>query len=151
MEGISLSCVRRHLEHGRLSFAPPTLLKIHDAQASEKWKKFKAAWTNYALAMELDKKPQAVQVATLLTVVGKDEREVYSTFSNWDAEGDEAKLDPVLAKFKQYCRSRRNVLFSFTALIIASKKPGKRTNNIVRCCVRWRKIVNLALSHRMKS
>ena len=53
---------------------PPTPLEIHDAQASEKWKKFKASWTSYALALELDKKPQAVQVATLLTVVGKDAR-----------------------------------------------------------------------------
>ena len=44
-------------------------------------------------------------------VVGVDAREVYSTFSNWDAEGDEAKLDPVLAKFEQYCRPRRNVPF----------------------------------------
>ena len=90
---------------------PPTPLEIHDAQTSEKWKKFKAAWTNYALALELDGKSQAVQVATLLTVIGEDAREVYSTFSNWDAEGDEAKLDPVLAKFEQYCRPRRNVPF----------------------------------------
>ena len=44
-------------------------------------------------------------------MVGEDAREVYSTFSNWDAEGVQAKLDPVLAKFEQYCRPRRNVHF----------------------------------------
>ena len=48
---------------------PPAILEIHDPQASEKWKKFKRAWTNYALATELNKKPEAVQVATLLTVM----------------------------------------------------------------------------------
>ena len=44
-------------------------------------------------------------------VVDEDAREVYSTFSNWDAEGVQAKLDPVLAKFEQYCHPRRNVHF----------------------------------------
>ena len=51
---------------------PLAILEIHDPQASEKWKKFKRAWTNYALATELNKKPEAVQVATLLTVIGED-------------------------------------------------------------------------------
>ena len=104
---------------------PPTPLEIHDAQALEKWKKFKAAWTNYALAMELDKKHQAVQVATLLMVVGEDAREVYSTFSNWDAKGDEAKLDPVLTKFEQYCCPRRNVPFQRYCFNHRQQEAGK--------------------------
>lgn len=90
---------------------PPSPLEIHDAQAFEKWKKFKTAWTSYALALELDKKSQAVQVVTLLTVISEDACEVYSTFTEWDAEGDESKLVPVLAKFEQYCHPRNNVPF----------------------------------------
>ena len=43
---------------------PPPPLEIHDAQAAEKWKRFKSAWTNYSLATELNKKPEATQVAT---------------------------------------------------------------------------------------
>ena len=50
------------------SLAP---LEIHDVQASEK-QKFKIAWTSYALALGLDKKPQAVQVAMLLTIMGEN-------------------------------------------------------------------------------
>ena len=90
---------------------PPSPLEIHDTQAAEKWKKFKIAWISYALALELDKKPQAVQVATLLTVVGEDTREVYSTFTGWDAEGDDKKLEPVINKFEQYCCPRKNIPF----------------------------------------
>ena len=49
-------------------------------------------------------------MATLLTVIGEDAREVYSTFT-WDAEGDGTKIDPVLTKFQQYCQPRRNIPF----------------------------------------
>ena len=60
---------------------PPAPLEIHDSNAAEKWKRFLLAWTNYALATELNKKSGAVQVATLLTVIGEDARELYSTFT----------------------------------------------------------------------
>ena len=60
----------------------PPSLEIHDSNAAYKWRKFLAAWEKYALATELGGggKPQPVQVATLLTVIGEDGREVYSTF-----------------------------------------------------------------------
>ena len=54
----------------------PAPLEIHDSNAADKWRKFLAAWENYALATELGDKPQSVQVATLLTVIGEDGREV---------------------------------------------------------------------------
>lgn len=33
---------------------PPNPLEIHDSQAAENWKRFKLAWKNYALAIELN-------------------------------------------------------------------------------------------------
>ena len=56
---------------------PPAALDIHDSQASEKWKKFKLALSNYAMATEHDKKSEAVQVATLLAVIGEEARDVF--------------------------------------------------------------------------
>lgn len=41
------------------------------------------AWDNYSLATELIKKKEDVHVATLLTIIGKDARDVYSTFTDW--------------------------------------------------------------------
>ena len=90
---------------------PPPSLDIHDAQAAEKWKKFKLAWTNYSLATELNQKPEAVQVATLLTVIGEEARDVFSTFTEWHNADDNKKIEPVLAKIAQYCQPRRNVPF----------------------------------------
>ena len=88
---------------------PPSPLDIHGPQAAEKWKKFELAWNNYALATELDKKSEAVQVATLLTVIGEEARDVFSTFTGWEDEGDKAKIKAVLAKFAQYCQPRKNI------------------------------------------
>lgn len=63
------------------------------------------------LATEIDKKPEAVQVATLLTVIGEEAREVFSTFTEWDSEGDNKKINPVLQQFEKYCQPRKNIPF----------------------------------------
>jgi len=40
-------------------------------------------------------------VATLLTVIGEEARELFATF-NWTQADDEAKIEPILAKFSNY-------------------------------------------------
>ena len=42
--------------------------------------------TNYAMATELDKKPEAVRLATQLTVIGEEAGDVFSTFTDWAEE-----------------------------------------------------------------
>ena len=93
---------------GSYPLPPPPILEIHDPQATEKWRKFKLAWDNYALAIEITKKPEAVRVATLLTVIGEEAHEVFSTFPDWTEEGDRNKLEPVLNKFEEYCQPHKN-------------------------------------------
>lgn len=104
---------------------PPHPLEIHDPQAAEKWKKFKRAWSNYALATELNKKDEAVQVATLLTVIGEEAREVFSTFTGWTAEGDDEKIKPVLTKFEEYCQPRKNIPFERYRFNRRSQESGE--------------------------
>ena len=89
---------------------PPAPLKIDDPNPAEKWEKFLLAWENYALVTELNKKAEAVQVATLLTVIGEEAREVYSTFNDW-GEGEDKKINPVLKKLGDYCEPRKNIPF----------------------------------------
>ncbi|KAL9977292.1 hypothetical protein ACROYT_G014681 [Oculina patagonica] len=69
------------------------------------------AWNSYSLATELNKKSEKVQVATLLTVIGEEARDVYSTFTDWAEEGDQDKIAPVLQKFAEYCQPHKNVPF----------------------------------------
>ena len=54
-----------------------------------------ALGTAYALATGLNEKAEDVQVATLLTVIGEEAREVYSTFTGWENAGDSKKIAPV--------------------------------------------------------
>ena len=89
--------------------APPPL-EIHDGNVTEKWEKFRLAWSNYALATELNKKSEPVQVATLLTAIGEDTRDVYSTF-NWADKANKNKIESVLQHFPNYCQPRKNILF----------------------------------------
>ena len=110
---------------GNYVLPPPHSLEIHDPQAAEKWKKFKRAWANYALATGLNEKDEAVQVATLLTVIGEEAREVFSTFTGWTAEGDEAKIEPVLAKFEKYCQPHKNIPFERYKFNRRSQEPGE--------------------------
>lgn len=104
---------------------PPQPLEIHDPQVAEKWKRFKRTWSSYALATGLGAKDEAVQVATLLTVIGEEAREVFSTFTNWTTDGDEAKIEPVLAKFEEYCQPRKNIPFERYRFNCRSQEPGE--------------------------
>ena len=79
---------------------PPPALEIHDSYAFEKWKKFELAWKNYSLASKLHKETEDIQVATLLTIIGEEARDVYSTFTDWNEEGDDKKIAPVLKKLE---------------------------------------------------
>ena len=76
---------------------------------ADKWGKFLAAWENYAPATEMGDKPQSVQVATLLTVISEDGREVYSTLRDWAHDGDDRRILSVLRKFAEYFQPRKNV------------------------------------------
>ena len=111
---------------------PPQPLEIHDPQVAEKWKRFKRAWTSYALATELKDKEEAVQVATLLTVIGEEAREVFFTFTGWAADGDDAKIEPVLAKFEEYCQPRKNIPFERYRFNCRSQEPGETYRTALR-------------------
>ena len=103
----------------------PPPLEIHYSNAADKWRKFLAAWENYALATELGGKPQTVQVTTLLTVIGEDGREVYSTFRDWAQDGDDRRIMPVLRKFAEYCQPRKNVPFERYKLNKRTQESGE--------------------------
>ena len=63
---------------------PPPDKMVIDGDVSGNWEYFREAWRYYAVATELTKKDKAVQVATLLTVMGK---ECLSVFKNLPMTG----------------------------------------------------------------
>ena len=86
-----------------LNLPPPALLEIHDQNTTEKWTKFSLTWNSYSLATELNKKLKAVEVATLLAVIGET-FDLYSTFMDW-AEGDRDNFSSA-TKVCQYCQCK---------------------------------------------
>ena len=63
------------------------------------------------MATEFNKKSEAVLVVTMLTVIEEEAREVFSTFTDWASDGDNAKIEPVWTTFTQYYQPRKNVPF----------------------------------------
>ena len=101
---------------------PPPPLEIYDANVSDKWKKFYHAWSRYVIATELNTKAEAVQVPTLLTVIGEEAHEVFATF-RWDE--DQAKIGEVVDKFKAYCQQQKNIPFERYRFNLQSQEPGE--------------------------
>lgn len=64
----------------------------------------------YSLATESNEKSEAIQVATLLTMIGEEERDVYSTF-DWSDERNKSKIEPVGQQFTDYCQPQKNAPF----------------------------------------
>ena len=114
------------------AFPVPAPLEIHDSNAAVKWRKFLAAWEHYALATELGDKPQSVQVATLLTVIGEDGCEVYSTLRDWAHDGDDRRILPVLRKFAEYCQPRKNGPFEIYKFNKRTQESGETYKTTLR-------------------
>ena len=105
--------------------SPPEKMVV-DGHVAGNWEFFKDAWNNYAIAVELSKKDNAIQVATLLSVMGKD---CLSVFKNLPMTEDEKK-DPaeILKKLTKHFEPAKNTIyerFSFNSCV-----QGKDTSDV---------------------
>ena len=107
-----------------LGLPVPQSLEIHHNNAADKWSRFESAWRNYSAAIELSGKTEAVQVATFLTVIGEEARDVFATFA-WTEVGDENRLAKVISNFKNYCQPRKNIPFERYMFNKRMQEPGE--------------------------
>ena len=75
--------------------------------------------------MKLHQEPEAVQVATLLSVVGAEARKVFATFTGWASDTDQNKIQPVLQKFAAYCQPLKNVPFERCKFYYRMQESGE--------------------------
>ena len=108
----------------------PPALDINDAALGELWKKWKHSWTMYALAAKLKDEDEDVQVAHLLTLIGRDANDVYLTFT-WATVDDAKKIALVLEKFDQYCSPRVNVPFERYKFRMRTQESGETFDRYV--------------------
>ena len=78
-----------------------------EGNLSENWERWKKEFKFYLTATESDEKGEDVKTSRLLTTIGEKARDVYYTFT-FATEGDDMKLDPVIAKFDEYFSPRKN-------------------------------------------
>ena len=66
---------------------------------------------NYTMVTELDNKSEALQVATVHTIIGEEAGDVFSTFTDRAEKGVAAEIEPVLMKFPHYSQPCKNEPF----------------------------------------
>ena len=103
---------------------PPDALELR-GNIAEKWRRWKQAWTLYAKASGAVTKPEDVQCAIFLHVIGKDAIEVYNTMTI--PPGDQDKIAPLIAKFEDYCSPKKNVTFERFKF---NSRSQKETENV---------------------
>ena len=67
---------------------------------------------------------ESVSVATLLTVIVTEAREVFATFANWDEDGRN-KIAPVLQRLATYCQPLRKIPFEIYKFNSRVQEPGE--------------------------
>ena len=73
------------------------------------WKFFQSQWENYEVATELDKKPEKIRVATLLSLVGKECYKLYTTLEL--TEEQKEKTSEILQALKCHFDPKTNVIY----------------------------------------
>ena len=73
------------------SLPSPALYEIHDPNVAEKWKTNPTGVRELRTCNRVKYEGEPIQVATLLTVIGEEAKEVSSTFNDWVAHGDDRK------------------------------------------------------------
>jgi len=103
-------------------FRPPEPLRLDSANLKEAWKLWRQKFDNCCKASGVYDKPEDVQLAIFLHVIGDDALTIYNTFVFTRTEA--GKLKPVLDKFEAYCSPRKNVVFERYQFWQSSQVPG---------------------------
>ena len=67
-------------------------------------------------------------------MIGEEAREVYATFNDWENDGDDKKIKPVLKKFGEYCEPRGNIPFERFKFNRRMQEPEETTTSTSRPC-----------------
>ncbi len=88
----------------------PSPLVMPGRNLEQNWTKFYQRFQNFEIATGIKTKGDATRIATLLSVVGQDAVDTYSTFT-YDEEGDDKKFDKVVEKFATHCKGKKNITY----------------------------------------
>ena len=81
-------------------FKQPDALRLDGANLEDSWQRWRQKFDNFLKASGAMNKPDDVQLAILLHVIGDEALDIYNTFVF--AESDKGKISPVFDKFEAY-------------------------------------------------
>ena len=108
---------------------PPGPLNLQ-GNLAENWRKWKQRFQLFSSASGLSEKDEKVKSATLLHVAGEEALEVYNTFT-WDSDGDENKVNMIMAKFEAYCNPRKNITWERHVFNTRNQQIGETIDQYV--------------------
>ncbi|KAK0139111.1 hypothetical protein N1851_024338 [Merluccius polli] len=95
------------------------------------WQTWRQRFTRYRSATKLDKEDGAVQVSTLIYVMGMEAENVFKSFTFVGAE-DNDKYEDVLAKFDNYFVPKKNTIHERACFYQRVQKPGEMAETFIR-------------------
>jgi len=89
---------------------PPPELDIESLHLADEWKEWSEAW-EYRISSGLQDKDDAVQVATIQSILGTKARRVMKTLPNVPADIKERTVTGILTALETYCVQRKNTIY----------------------------------------
>lgn len=93
------------------------------------WKFFKSQWMNYEIATGLDKKHDAIRIATLLTVIGKDCYHIYENLNLTEEERQD--IAAVIEALQKHFTPKTNVIYERYIFNTSDQLPNETLNDYI--------------------
>ena len=95
---------------------PPSELDIDSLNLAEEWNEWKEAWELYRVSSGLHDKNDAVQIATIQSVLRNKARRVLKTLPGISRDITERTVAGILTALETYCVPRKNTIYEDTVL-----------------------------------
>ena len=90
---------------------PPSELDIDSLNLADVWKEWKEAWELYRISSGLHEKDDAIQIATIQSILGTKARRVLKTLPNIPGDITERTVEGILTALETYCVPRKNTTY----------------------------------------
>ena len=87
---------------------PPSELDIDSLNLADVWKEWKEAWELYRISSGLHEKDDAIQIATIQSILEINARRVLKTLPNISVNIAERTVEGILTALESYCVPRKN-------------------------------------------
>ena len=107
---------------------PPSKMEVKGDIVSN-WSFFKDSWHNYVIATELNEKDKKIQVATLLSVMGKECIQIYKNLPLTDAQ----RKDPetIIKALGDHFEPQRNTIYERYLFNLTQQEPNETFDQFI--------------------